>query len=193
MGKFRPSFLSAIDSCLKVRHLQRPRSVAELRPMLLEKEKDRGLKSARRGTQVAEHTPIAVAYENAAGRHAGKLCRSMVDFSSPSPRHLRRSLWRLSVYAGSTYRAEQTDIEEKRQAELDAQKRQKEAEEKRQAELEAEKRRKQADEVIKRQASLDVEKRRMAEIDAERARRSETYSRTAKSALTWFRFRPENY
>ncbi|MBO0740476.1 MAG: serine/threonine protein kinase [Hyphomicrobiaceae bacterium] len=34
-GHFRPEFLSAIDACLKVRHAERPRSVAQLRPMLL--------------------------------------------------------------------------------------------------------------------------------------------------------------
>ncbi len=34
-GKYRPSFLAAIDTCLKVRHAQRPQSVAQLRPMLL--------------------------------------------------------------------------------------------------------------------------------------------------------------
>jgi serine/threonine protein kinase len=34
-GKYRPDFLEAIDACLKVRHSERPRSVAQLRPMLL--------------------------------------------------------------------------------------------------------------------------------------------------------------
>jgi tetratricopeptide (TPR) repeat protein/serine/threonine protein kinase len=34
-GIYRPSFLAAIDACLKVRPSQRPRSVAELRPKLL--------------------------------------------------------------------------------------------------------------------------------------------------------------
>jgi hypothetical protein len=34
-GQFRASFLAAIDACLRVRHSSRPRSVAELRPMLL--------------------------------------------------------------------------------------------------------------------------------------------------------------
>src|SRR5262249_60902280 len=34
-GRFRPQFLSAIDACLKVCYRARPRSVAELRPMLL--------------------------------------------------------------------------------------------------------------------------------------------------------------
>jgi len=35
-GTYRPGFLAAIDACLKVRHSERPRSVAQLRPMLLE-------------------------------------------------------------------------------------------------------------------------------------------------------------
>ena len=35
-GSYRPSFLAAIDACLKVRHADRPRSVAQLRPMLFE-------------------------------------------------------------------------------------------------------------------------------------------------------------
>ena len=34
-GKYRRDFLTAIDTCLKVRHSERPRSVAQLRPMLL--------------------------------------------------------------------------------------------------------------------------------------------------------------
>src|SRR5262245_46854398 len=34
-GSYRKSFLAAIDACLKIRHSERPRSVAQLRPMLL--------------------------------------------------------------------------------------------------------------------------------------------------------------
>jgi len=34
-GSYRRGFLAAIDSCLKVRHSERPRSVAQLRPLLL--------------------------------------------------------------------------------------------------------------------------------------------------------------
>jgi serine/threonine protein kinase len=34
-GAYRLEFLSAIDSCLKVRHSERPQSVAQLRPMML--------------------------------------------------------------------------------------------------------------------------------------------------------------
>ena len=33
-GQYRPGFLAGIDACLKVRHAERPRSVAQLRPML---------------------------------------------------------------------------------------------------------------------------------------------------------------
>src|SRR5499427_8945407 len=32
---YRPGFLSAIDACLRVRHSERPRSVAQLRPLML--------------------------------------------------------------------------------------------------------------------------------------------------------------
>jgi outer membrane usher protein len=35
-GRYRPEFLSAIDACLKVRHSERPRSVAQLRSMLFD-------------------------------------------------------------------------------------------------------------------------------------------------------------
>jgi tRNA A-37 threonylcarbamoyl transferase component Bud32 len=35
VGIYRPSFLSAIDACLKVKQSERPQSVAELRPLLL--------------------------------------------------------------------------------------------------------------------------------------------------------------
>ena len=34
-GRYRPAFLHAIDACLKMRHAERPRSVAQLRPMML--------------------------------------------------------------------------------------------------------------------------------------------------------------
>src|SRR5438874_5398721 len=34
-GQYRRDFLAAIDACLKVKHSERPRSVAQLRPMLL--------------------------------------------------------------------------------------------------------------------------------------------------------------
>jgi tRNA A-37 threonylcarbamoyl transferase component Bud32 len=37
-GRYRASFLAAIDACLRVRHSERPRSVAQLRPLLLEGE-----------------------------------------------------------------------------------------------------------------------------------------------------------
>jgi hypothetical protein len=44
-GNYRRQFLQAIDTCLKVRHSERPQSVAQLRPMLL------GSKSQPRGTE----------------------------------------------------------------------------------------------------------------------------------------------
>src|SRR5262249_43710699 len=38
---YRPGFLSAIDACLRVRHSERPRSVAQLRPLMLGKSQPR--------------------------------------------------------------------------------------------------------------------------------------------------------
>jgi serine/threonine protein kinase len=38
VGDYRPGFLSAIDACLKVRPSERPQSVSQVRPMLLEQE-----------------------------------------------------------------------------------------------------------------------------------------------------------
>ena len=40
-GKYRREFLTAIDACLKVRHSERPRSVAQLRPMLVDQLRNR--------------------------------------------------------------------------------------------------------------------------------------------------------
>jgi tRNA A-37 threonylcarbamoyl transferase component Bud32 len=34
-GAYRPGFLTAIDACLKMRHAERPKSVAQLRPLML--------------------------------------------------------------------------------------------------------------------------------------------------------------
>jgi serine/threonine protein kinase len=49
-GKYRRDFLQAIDTCLKVRHSERPRSVEQLRPMLL------GAKSQPKGTERLKET-----------------------------------------------------------------------------------------------------------------------------------------
>jgi hypothetical protein len=40
--RYRQSFLAAIDACLKVRYAERPQSVAEIRPMLLDKSNPTG-------------------------------------------------------------------------------------------------------------------------------------------------------
>ena len=37
-GGYRPGFLSAVDACLSVRELERPKSVAQLRPLMLGSE-----------------------------------------------------------------------------------------------------------------------------------------------------------
>src|SRR5262249_46810084 len=54
---YRPGFLSAIDACLKVPCAERPRSVAELRPMLLASKTEPKSKAGRRDEQLRPTSP----------------------------------------------------------------------------------------------------------------------------------------
>jgi serine/threonine protein kinase len=59
-GRFRQSFLEAIDGCLKVRHSERPQSVAQLRSMLREaKPQPRREIEHARGTQSIQSSPFS--------------------------------------------------------------------------------------------------------------------------------------
>ena len=62
-GKYRSDFLAAIDACLKVRHSERPQSVTQLRPMLLEaKAKSKGTEPpSETYKSLARSIPIATA------------------------------------------------------------------------------------------------------------------------------------
>ena len=195
-GQFRPEFLAAIDACLKVRHSERPRSVAQLRPMLL-----------ATGTQAKR--------EPGPGRTRKPTSRPpqerKVSGLAPPPRPARRwpavAAGLLAVlggaYGGIEYmrwqptapgvnrpsvtapRQADRDAERgrqdeaaalaKRQAEIDAERRrQDEAAAQRRAELEAERHRQ--DEAAQRQAELEAERRRQdeaAQLEAERQRKAE--------------------
>jgi formylglycine-generating enzyme required for sulfatase activity/serine/threonine protein kinase len=177
-GHFRPGFLAGIDTCLKVRPSQRPQSVAELRPLLFEREEGRDLKRSK-------------------AQSKRRLQPSEKAKSTDSPSTTRR--WSIilagivailgGAYGGHMYtrlkptdlgnidaekRRRQTEEAIKQQSQLAAEKQRKEREEadRRQAVLDAEKQRKDAEEAVKRQAALDAEKQRKAEIEEERARRS---------------------
>jgi tetratricopeptide (TPR) repeat protein len=181
-GNFRPAFLAAIDACLKVRHSQRPRSVAELRPMLLEKEKGRSLNRLVEALKVTS-------------KSGSRLLSKARPAASPA--RLRPTIRWTTIAAGiiailggayggyqftrlqpaergvpdADKRGKEAQEAAKRRAEQDAERQRKEADEasKRRATLDAETRAKEADEAAKRQASLDADKRRKAEIEEERA------------------------
>ena len=99
-GDYRREFLAAIDACLKVRHAERPRSVAQLRPMLL----GRASQPPRRAADQADAQVPEPTFGGAAGALAAngeealaRRCRRSRDprrlvcgLRVPAPRHSRR-------------------------------------------------------------------------------------------------------
>jgi hypothetical protein len=57
-GAYRPEFLAAIDACLRVRHSDRPQSVAQLRPMMLGSPTTMPLASAPATQKIAVTAPL---------------------------------------------------------------------------------------------------------------------------------------
>jgi Protein kinase domain len=198
-GKYRRDFLGAIDTCLKVRHSERPRTVAQLRPMLL------GAKSQPKGTvrlieptyklpredaasagastlrQVGRRWPaIAAAVAVVAGAYGGFEYRR---WSTSEPER-SGATGALSTTTAETQR--KAAAEAQRQAALEAErlKKQKEEAEARQrhAALEAERRQKEQEAADARQRQIEIEEaRRRKEIaDAEEARRKAEAAAEAK-------------
>ena len=194
-GTYRPGFLSAIDACLKVKHAERPQSVAQLRPMLL------GLTPQPRDE--AEHspqTPKAPSKPNT--RRIGPdrpLSSRWLTIAAALAVVLGGALggyeytrWQPALPgmndAEATQLAALIEVRRKeaadaaqRQVELETELRRKEAAEaRRQAELEAERQRKEAADAARRQAEIDAERerkaaaevaQRQAELQAERQRK----------------------
>ena len=166
-GNYRPEFLSAIDACLKVRHAERPRSVAQLRPMLLE------------GTPPAKREPEP---SRPRGPVSGPTHSRKTSTPRPLPARARR--WPAAAaallaivggaYGGFEYmrwqpaapgvadaeiKRKAADTEASRLAVADAARRQ--------ADLEAERRRQdEAAAAARRQADLDAERRQQAAAEA---------------------------
>ena len=189
-GRYRLGFLTAIDACLKMRHSERPRSVAALRPMLLEDGRhdrtrlvdapdSRTAGASRRGS--SWHIILAAAVAIFGGAYGGyefMRWQTPEDVSTEAKRKASQAEAKRAADEAARRQAElkrqadaealrrQKEAEEKRQAELEVQ-RQKEAEAKRQAELkrqadaEALRRQKEAEE--KRQAELEVQRQKEAE------------------------------
>jgi len=196
-GKFRPGFLSGIDTCLEVRHSQRPRSVAVLRPMLLEGEKGRSLNrfvdmlkpsSKPQSRPPAKSGPSTYTAQPSATRRWLAMAAGVLAIlggayggyhfmhAQPVERGQRDAEKRRAeaqeavkqqAAIDAVKRRKEAEEIAKQQVARDAEQRRKEAEEA--ARLDAEKRRKEVEEASKRQALLDLEKQRKAE--EERARR----------------------
>ena len=178
-GHFRPEFLSAIDACLKVRHSERPRSVAQLRPMLL----------AQRPQPKREPEPPAKARKPTSRLPQERKVSGLAPRPRPSRRWPAIAAGLLALlggaYGGIEYmrwqptppgglRANPVDLSRaaRQQADLDAERRRQdeaEAVAKRQAEIAAERRRQdEAAAAAQRQAELDAERRRQDEAAAQR-------------------------
>src|SRR5436190_12149678 len=183
-GHYRPGFLAAIDMCLRVRHSQRPRSVAQLRPMLFEGEEQK-VPSLSRIVDALKAPIRSQALLSSKARRTAALARQ--NLTRGWPTMLAAILAILGgAYGGYYYTrsqppeqngpASETQDQARRQAEQNAEKALKEAEAKRQAALDAEKRRQERDSEKQRKDAEDAAKRQ-ASIDAERRRREEEAAR----------------
>ena len=89
-GDYRREFLAAIDACLKVRHAERPRSVAQLRPMLLGRASQ---PPAARLTRPTQQVPRKPAFRRRHRSFPGERRRSagppLPPFSRSSPAPMR--------------------------------------------------------------------------------------------------------
>ncbi|MGE0848249.1 MAG: protein kinase [Hyphomicrobiaceae bacterium] len=181
-GRYRPSFLAGIDSCLKVRHAARPRSVAQLRPMLLGKgtvSKPRlerlaeVFKSPSKPQLKAQSRPSAI---------TGRTRRTTpphVQPAAPSRRWLAITAAIIAVVGGAFggYQFSQWDDPEtvRRKAALEAQRL---AEAKKKADEEAQARRREeerqaAERLAAERAREDAERKRIADAEAAKRRADE--------------------
>ena len=196
-GRYRPEFLSAIDACLKVRHSERPRSVAQLRSMLFdaappvkrepEPAKTRQPKSGPASTRkVSTLRPPPAARP----RRWPAVAAALLALLGGAYGGIEYMRWQPAGSGASTAEAKRqaAETEASRLAAADAARRQEEATAaaQRQAALDAEKRRqKEAAAASQRQADLDAERRqrdaaeaaaasqRQAELEAEQRRKDE--------------------
>ena len=176
-GHYRPGFLAAIDMCLRVRHSQRPRSVAQLRPMLFEGEEEK-VPSLSRIVDALKVPIRSQALLSSKARRTAALARQ--NLARGWPTMLAAILAILGgAYGGYYYTRSQPSEQSGREAETQDRA-------KRQAEQDAEKQRRDADAEAKRRAALDAEKRRKddqaAKLDAEK-RRKDTEEAAKRQAL----------
>jgi hypothetical protein len=170
-GTHRREFLAAIDACLKVRHAERPRSIAQLRPMLLGQKRQAKPRRNRLLDVFRPSQPARTRHaESRSTRRWPVIAAAMLAVLGGAYGGYEYTHWlptgRSDPEAEARRRA--AEAAARQQAELEAERRRKEEAEaaaKRQAELEADRRRKEEVE--------EAAKRRQAELDAERRRKEE--------------------
>ena len=192
-GRYRPAFLAAIDACLKVRPSQRPQSVAELRPKLLNggggSDRSLGTFTSQSASRLQPRaTPARRVFPTLTGRWPIVLT-SFVAISGGAIGGYVYTNWRPS---------EISDSDAAKQLELEAAKRRADAleEKSRQAAIAAdrrtkqvEKQRKDAEEQASKQAAVDAEKRRKEveetgkRLDAEKQRKAAEEKASQQAAL----------
>jgi serine/threonine protein kinase len=192
-GAYRPEFLSAIDACLKVRHSERPRSVAQLRPMLLvggrpqpvrEREPSKPTKPvstplsqprkasalAAQPSRPVRRWPAAAAALLAivGGAYGGY---EFMRWQPSGTGTINVAVKRQTPDADSSAQAAADAV--RREADIDAERHRQEdarAETQRQADLDAAERRRkeEAETAARRQAEIDAERRRQELAEAQR-------------------------
>jgi serine/threonine protein kinase len=181
-GDYRREFLAAIDACLKVRHAERPRSVAQLRPMLLGRASQPPAARLTRPTLQVPQAGLPAASQELPRRTAKKRWPAMAavlailagsyagyeyqrfDTAAQSP---GARISTAAVDSSATRKAEEQARE--RQAALEAEHRRQrelEAADARRRQVEAEDDRRRREQI----AAAEAEARRKAEEAAERRR-----------------------
>ena len=200
-GHFRPEFLSAIDACLKVRHSERPRSVAQLRPLLLTqrqqaKREPEPLTKTRKPTSRSpqERKVSALAPRPHPVRRWPAIAAGLLALLGGAYGGIEYMRWQPTAPGASNVSPADLSRAARRQADLDAERRRQEEAEavaRRQAEIDAERRRQdEAAAAAQRQADLEAERRRedeaaaqrQAELEAERQRKAEEERIAAEAA-----------
>ena len=196
-GSYRPGFLAGIDACLEVRHANRPRSVAQLRPMLFApapscSRAGRPAASPRDAEPAApvRRTPPSPPRASPARRWVA-VAAAMLVIAAGAYGGYEFTRWQRLQHEGAAAdaRTRQTAAQK---ADLDAQRRrQQEADTaQRQATLDAERQRQEAAEAVARadaerrrqqeeRAAAEAEARRKAQAEAEEARKEEERRRIA--------------
>ena len=187
LGTYRPSFLAAIDRCLRVKYAERPQSVAQVRPMLL------GTAEPEKSAAVIIDAPGDAAPEGAAPatwpmpdfRQRVAIVASVLavacgayaayDFTRPRPAPERVRV------EETEQRRKYEDDQARRKSELDAEQQRKDAAEKaaREAAARADAERRQQEE-----RAAEAEARRRADAEAERRRTPDRQGRPQRLDLT---------